>query len=290
MMGAPNSDSNYKTQTLNDASNSQYLSDNVINPHPRFAALTRNIRHRRGSNVDIRVEKDVANCDDSPMGIGTGIESTAEFSGAFEINNISSSTVDGDNSSQVQMDAMAFGMGCCCLQVTMQCADEAQSRYLHDQLAVMAPMLHALSAATPILKGQLVATDTRWDVISQAVDDRTPSERGQNVSSVEYHDPQMAGGGVRSIDKSRYSSVSSFLGKPSSPAQLAALDALNDVFVPHDEKIFTRLVDEGVDRVLALHLAHLFIRDPLVIFDDAIQLNDSESLVSRMRLCRQYLI
>lgn len=30
---------------------SQYVPDTVINPHPRFAALTRNIRERRGRKV-----------------------------------------------------------------------------------------------------------------------------------------------------------------------------------------------------------------------------------------------
>jgi hypothetical protein len=37
-------------QTLSD-----YISDGIINPHPRFGTLTANIRQRRGSKVDIRV-------------------------------------------------------------------------------------------------------------------------------------------------------------------------------------------------------------------------------------------
>jgi hypothetical protein len=39
------------------------------------------------------------------------------------------------------MDAMAFGiMGCCCLQITFQAMDVDESRFIYDQLAVMAPM------------------------------------------------------------------------------------------------------------------------------------------------------
>jgi glutamate--cysteine ligase catalytic subunit len=38
------------------------------------------------------------------------------------------------------MDAMAFGMGCCCLQITFQAKDVDESRFIFDQLAVMAPM------------------------------------------------------------------------------------------------------------------------------------------------------
>jgi hypothetical protein len=40
----------------------------------------------------------------------------------------------------VHMDAMAFGMGCCCLQITFQAMDVEESRFIYDQLAVMAPM------------------------------------------------------------------------------------------------------------------------------------------------------
>jgi glutamate--cysteine ligase catalytic subunit len=40
----------------------------------------------------------------------------------------------------VHMDAMAFGMGCCCLQITFQATDIDESRFIYDQLAVMAPM------------------------------------------------------------------------------------------------------------------------------------------------------
>ena len=34
---------------------SEYVSDDIINPHPRFGTLTRNIRERRGEKVNIRV-------------------------------------------------------------------------------------------------------------------------------------------------------------------------------------------------------------------------------------------
>ena len=40
----------------------------------------------------------------------------------------------------VHMDAMAFGMGCCCLQITFQAKDIDESRFIYDQIAVMAPM------------------------------------------------------------------------------------------------------------------------------------------------------
>ena len=41
----------------------------------------------------------------------------------------------------------------------------------------------------------------------------------------------------------------------------------NDIPVPIDEDSFKILREAGVDPALSKHIAHLFIRDPLVIFD-----------------------
>jgi glutamate--cysteine ligase catalytic subunit len=41
----------------------------------------------------------------------------------------------------VYMDAMAFGMGCCCLQVTFQARDLAESTFLYDQLHILSPLM-----------------------------------------------------------------------------------------------------------------------------------------------------
>ena len=49
---------------------------------------------------------------------------------------------------------------------------------MYDQLAVLSPVMLALTAATPVLKGRLVDTDVRWNTIALSVDDRTPAERG----------------------------------------------------------------------------------------------------------------
>lgn len=75
------------------------------------------------------------------------------------------------------------------------------------RLAVLAPIMMALTAATPIVKGRLVATDVRWSLISQSVDDRTPAERGEATAAP---DSRMAGGGIRRQTKSRYDSISCF--------------------------------------------------------------------------------
>jgi glutamate--cysteine ligase catalytic subunit len=262
--------------------NSRYLSDRLINPHPRFGALTRNIRSRRQSNVNIVVPKAK---EVSKLFAG----SIAEAEPSAAINKVNTGTASSSNDAcgadVIHMDAMAFGMGCCCLQVTMQARSDHESRFLHDQLAVLAPHLLALSASTPILKGHLADTDTRWSVISMSVDDRTEAERGASSSSSESTsspprpDPQLVGNGMRKLSKSRYSSVSLFMGKPSSEEESKNLEALNDVKPEFDEDAYRLLVDGGVDPALALHISHLFVRDPLVIFDDLIEIDNTKATV-----------
>lgn len=169
----------------------------------------------------------------------------------------------------IHMDAMAFGMGCCCLQVTFQARDVKESRILYDQLAVMAPLLLALSANSPIWRGHLSSCDTRWEVISQSVDCRTPFESGEEAPTPSWMEickesvKNSAGHGKRPIAKSRYSSIDAYISD--SPD---LLDEYNDLPLQYDEESYQKLVESGLDDRLAKHVAHLFIRDPLVIFKE----------------------
>lgn len=138
--------------------------------------------------------------------------------------------------------------------------------------------------------GTLAGTDTRWDVISQSVDDRTDRERGEEEHDGEWEsensngqefDPELVAGGVKRLFKSRYSSVSRFIGKTESEEEQRNIDALNDLDANMDEEAFQILLDGGLDRSLASHIAHLFVRDPLVIFDDAIDLDNETAMVSQ---------
>ena len=222
-----------------EASQSEFVPDTCINPHPRFGTLTGNIRRRRGSKVDIRVPlfKDV---------------NTKEF--------------ESDTDPSIQMDCMAFGMGCCCLQVTFQASDMEESRLLYDQLAVLAPIMMALTAATPVVKGRLAASDVRWNIISQSVDDRTPAERGEGAFKAE---PLMAGEGRRRQSKSRYDSISCYIHPGSK--------AYNDIPCEVDEEMDSVLYQEGIDEMLTRHISHLFTRDPLVVFEGHVELDDDKS-------------
>ena len=252
---------------------SLFVPDECINPHPRFAALTANIRRRKGSRVDIRMPRFYDTHTPQPA-LPVGCPAPESAAAALGMD-------------EVHMDAMAFGMGCCCLQVTFQAREVAESRHLYDQLAVLAPIFLALTAATPAARGVLLDTDSRWDIISQAVDDRTPAERGTETESAAsssssssssiYH-PAMAAGGKAAQHKSRYGSISLYICETLGKHHSTCSAALNDVPAPYDQKAYERLLEQGIDSMLARHVAHLFSRDPLVVFRGRVsEIDDGES-------------
>lgn len=234
---------------------SQFVPDEIANPHIRFPTLAANIRSRRGRKVELNVpifrdKNTLIPWKDPTVNYDLHIypEDDDVRNGAAKPN-------------CVYMDAMAFGMGSCCLQITFQSRDITEGRTLYDQLSPLGPILLALTAATPIYKGFLVDTDVRWNQISRAVDDRTREELGETPLQ---HDRW-------NIPKSRYASNSTYIAQD---------DRLRPEYMdPNlivDEKLKKKLIDGGMDDLLATHFAHLFIRDPIVIFNEDLKTLDLE--------------
>uniref|UniRef100_A0A8C4FS22 Glutamate--cysteine ligase n=1 Tax=Denticeps clupeoides TaxID=299321 RepID=A0A8C4FS22_9TELE len=184
-------------------SKSLFFPDEAINRHPRFSTLTRNIRHRRGEKVVINVPIFKDRNTASPF-----VESFPEDDGE---------AARAALPDHIYMDAMGFGMGNCCLQVTFQACSISEARYLYDQLATFCPIV--------ALKNNKFR-----------------------------------------IHKSRYDSIDSYL----SPCG----EKYNDIELTIDEDINKQLLDAGIDKLLAQHIAHLFIRDPLSLFEEKIHLDD----------------
>eukprot|EP00062_Callorhinchus_milii_P009386 gi/632953142/ref/XP_007892244.1/ PREDICTED: glutamate--cysteine ligase catalytic subunit [Callorhinchus milii] len=225
------------------ASKSLFFPDEGINKHPRFSTLTRNIRHRRGEKIAINVPIYKDKNTPSPF-IEKFINDDGEAAREAKTDHI-------------YMDAMGFGMGNCCLQVTFQACSISEARYLYDQLATICPIVMALSAASPIYRGYVSDIDCRWGIISASVDDRTREERGLEPCKYSKY----------RISKSRYDSIDSYLSKCG--------EKYNDIEVTIDEEIYHQLRDGGIDHLLAQHLAHLFIRDPLTLYAEKIHLDDA---------------
>ncbi|KAJ3214458.1 hypothetical protein HDU67_001643 [Dinochytrium kinnereticum] len=281
----------------NGSSRSLFISDEAINPHPRFRTLTANIRKRRGSKVAINmpIYKDV----NSPLVFKEEAPSllkkeTTDLAKALQPGDLSEDKIKSLDQSalpplpdlapdakpdHIYMDCMCFGMGCCCLQVTFQACSVEEARRLYDHLAVLTPIMMALSAGSPIFRGYLADVDCRWDVISGSVDDRTKEERGL--------EPLQSSRFV--IPKSRYDSISTYLtagpnysGGCSSVKENGEVHSYykskyNDIPLVHDKDIYAELLEKGVDEDLARHYAHLFIRDPLVIFSELLNVDDTLS-------------
>lgn len=74
------------------------------------------------------------------------------------------------------------------------------------------------------------------------------------------------------IPKSRYDSVDCYIAD--TPFNRPEY---NDNDMPIDPKIRDHLIERGVDPILATHFAHLFIRDPIVIFEETMCQDDTKS-------------
>ncbi|KAI3385076.1 hypothetical protein SNEBB_009795 [Seison nebaliae] len=281
---------------LNPSSLSLYFADSVIfNVHPRYQTLARNIRERRRSKVRINVPIFMDDHTQNPWVdahelhyrnlLLERIKHKAKriccptfVVGDLEESDLTSSVKEDEDSNElygekgkdskeltdkkysygdalknhIYMDAMGFGMGCACLQLTFQAETIDEARYLYDQLIPLSPIMLALSAATPFFRGYIADIDCRWNVISASVDDRTPEERGETEELTNEY--------IR-IAKSRYSHVDLYLCGES--------EQYNDLPCPYDEEFFNKLLKEAnMDKILAKHFAHLFIRDPIAVYKE----------------------
>jgi glutamate--cysteine ligase catalytic subunit len=229
---------------------SQFLPDEIANPHIRFPTLAANIRSRRGRKVQINVPVFRDQNTPWPFWDPTINYSLSKWPEDQDVNR------GAVKENCVYMDAMAFGMGSCCLQITFQAKNIDEGRKMYDQLMPLGPILLAMTAATPIYKGFLVDTDVRWNQISASVDDRTREELGERPIAEDRF----------RIPKSRYASNSTYI----SPS-VRLKDCYLDPDLVFDKELKARLIEGGMDDLLATHFAHLFIRDPLVIFSETLQ-------------------
>ncbi|KAJ5345675.1 Glutamate-cysteine ligase catalytic subunit [Penicillium brevicompactum] len=137
------------------------------------------------------------------------------------------------------LDDPEIGIGCCSLQVTLQASDQANARWLHDQLIPLAPIMLAMTAAVPIWKGYLVDTDVRWQRFGDLLDDRREEE-------METTPPRWTW-------NRNYLSLEKPPGFDNGSSQ------------PIDPAIKQRLLEGDMDESLATHFASILSRDPLIM-------------------------
>ncbi|KAG8909970.1 hypothetical protein FRC00_009107 [Tulasnella sp. 408] len=223
--------------------------------HPRYLAVADAIKSRRGGppcvNIPIFRDLNTMRPFEDPMAYPKYREALPDH---------------------IFLDAVGFGPSSCSLQVTMQASDIDEARILYDALVPIAPIMLALSAASPIFKGYLADIDSRWEVLRLTCDDRTPGERGEEPLKQ----------GERLLPDSRWFPVKRYI----SPDQRE----FNDEALPYDEQVHNRLVDAvrrpateddakppGMDDILAKHFASLYVHDPVVVFEDRLHQDDATS-------------
>ncbi|KAH9985787.1 glutamate-cysteine ligase catalytic subunit [Russula compacta] len=238
------------------SSHSLFLPEQITNPHARFPTLTANIRRRRGSKVAINLPIYIDKHTPRPFVDPTIPWHRDVFPEDAEARN-GAALVD-----HIYMDAMGFGMGCCCLQLTFQCCNIEDARRMYDALIPIGPIMLALTAASPLWRGYIADVDCRWNVIAGSVDDRTEEERGLKP---------LKNNRMR-IPKSRYDSVDLYISET-----WMNRPEYNDNPLPIDQDIYDRMRQHGIDELLSKHIAHLFIRDPIVIFSELLDQDDSTS-------------
>lgn len=261
-LGAPGQFTSPYFEPKGAASRSLFLPDEIINTHVRFPTLTANIRRRRGEKVaiNIPVYKDKETME--PFNDPT-IPHERNLFPKEDAEAKTAALVD-----HIYMDSMGFGMGCSCLQITFQATDIHEARKLYDQLTPLTPILLALSASSPAYRGYLSDQDVRWNVISASVDDRRRSERGLEPLKE----------GEQFISKSRYDSIDRYIGEDLLEDKARA-SHLNDTDIAINDVLKKDLEKAGFDELLADHFGHLFIRDPIVIFEERLEQdnqNDSD--------------
>ncbi|EIJ88812.1 glutamate--cysteine ligase catalytic subunit [Nematocida parisii] len=216
---------------------SVHYPDFAITPHERFFGFSVNIQKRKGklSTIEIPLAK---------------IESTANSEKAS--NDLSGASAAG----HAVIDSMGQGMGCACLQITMQSESLDEARQLYDNIGAICPLLLFLTAATSIVSGKLIETSTRWNIIASSVDCRRKEETH--------------------IKKSRYSSIDLYVSDM--PEHLDKI--YNDISPPLEESVLKTLLEANVDSAMAKHVASLYIRDPVLCYADSTEMDDFENIQS----------
>jgi glutamate--cysteine ligase catalytic subunit len=108
-------------ETINGLSNSSYMSDDIINTHPRFLTFTQNVRLRRGEKPQIT----------APIYPDAHTDMVGVLPGEKE-------------PGRIHLDCFAFGMGMCSLQCTFGTASLDQARWLYDQYHMFTPLFVAV--------------------------------------------------------------------------------------------------------------------------------------------------
>lgn len=164
---------------------------------------------------------------------------------------------------KVLLDSVLYGFGFCCLQVTFSSNTMDEARWLNDQYHMFTPLFMALGASTPIMKGKLLSTDSRYEMLNASGDDRSERELPGTSSG-------------KGLQKSRNSPLNYFISNDERNCK-----GLNDnpyTISIRARKYITKMakeLDVKLDRAMINHLSYICVRDNLTVFPDNLEDKDS---------------
>ncbi|KAJ1301805.1 hypothetical protein OPQ81_009033 [Rhizoctonia solani] len=233
------------------ANGSLFLPEAITSPNARFPAIVTNTKSRRGSKVTTNVPVYFDTNTPRPF-----VDPTIPWE---RVSQADRNAIEHDH---IYLDTTCFGAGCCCIQITLQARNVDEARSVYDALVPLTPIMMALTASSPAYRGYLSDVDCRWNILEDLCDDRTEEEKGLKPLKE----------GQRRLPKSRWSSVDMYLSEKTDNRP-----EYNDIPVPINEDIYRHLREHDVDNPLAKHIAHLFVRDPLIVIPDKIEQDDEKS-------------
>lgn len=146
-------------------------------------------------------------------------------------------------------------MGNVCVQVTAGMESFEIACQVYDQLIPIIPIITALSGSSPFFKGKLSNYDNRFLINSQACDERLDEEKDPNNE--------------RYIFCSRYSFIYSYISDSK-----YVLDHHNDLPKMPINKEYYKKLRQKFSKRFSTHLCNLLVRDPIVIFDEKLNIDD----------------
>ena len=212
---------------------SQGLSDHALTPHSRYYSFAVNIRERRGSLPDVKIPV----FKDSKTDLTTGYISPPA------------------------LDHMGFGLCNSSLQATYSAKDIYTARFLYDQLHVLGPIIQSLSNTSFGFAGKLMDWDSRFEILSQALDDRKPGEKlnARRYDPITYfisNDKRM---------RHEYNDLKMHINKKFKKSLIQSLTQSNSLLAK--------------DKRLMNHFAFLFVKEFLTIFPQMVKKDNIEASI-----------
>ena len=277
-----------KKRMNNPYSNSSYTHDHIITAHPRFEVFTSHCKLRTGKKPNILVPI----YQDENTYLNYFNIDKHDYNNKFNYEKIKYNRINNlyccdlidnsDNSNNnkltntiekptfynkirhekypgyIHMDSFSSGMGNGCLQITFGLNNLNEALYIYDQFIPLTPILLALSASSSIVKGKLSGWDNRFNILVQGCDDRLDEEKDPKSKNYIY--------------KSRYSNVYSYIS--SSPY---IQDHHNEYpKMPIDKEYYNKLINKGFNKRFAEHICNLFVREPMIVFEKKVKVEDKE--------------